>query len=464
MFLQIISMMKSFFLALAISCFAGHIYAQQITPQTQLLLERNKEFKKEIIRLADNVYTVVGYDVSNVTMIEGDDGLVLIDAGMVPQLASEIYEEFRKISDKPIKDIIFTHGHGDHTRGLPAFIKDNNPRIWAAENFGSENNFSESVGFKNPRSYRQSGMRLHPDQRINNGIAPAIYPGGKYKSNFSDDEVSIYPSFNKNVITDYVSSSRQEIIVSGISLEVVRCDGETSDHLVVWYPDKKIIFPGDLFYKSFPNLYAIRGTDYRDVNNWIKSLDILLQFDADIMAQGHTRPIIGKIKVKEALTNYRDAISFVFNKTIEGMNKGMTPDELVEYVQLPEKFAQDPNLIQYYGRVEWAVRNIYNGYLGWFDGNPTNLRPLSPKKEAEYFVGLVGSIEKIESKAKQAISDKDFQWAAELADKLLAIEPDNIDFKKIKADALRGLANNIETALGRNYYLTVANELDSETK
>lgn len=171
---------------------------------------------------------------------------------------------------------------------------------------------------------------------------------------------------------------------------------------MVWYPEKRIIFPGDQFYKSFPNLYAIRGTAYRDVNNWIKALEIIMSFDAEIMAQGHTRPIVGKENVRTALKNYHDAIEFVFNKTIEGMNKGMTPDELVEYVQLPDEMKNNPELVQYYGRVEWAVRNIYNGYMGWFDGNPTNLRPLSLKAEAARFAKMTGGIEVLAKNARQA--------------------------------------------------------------
>lgn len=454
-------LMRKYILSFAILCSLGtSSFAQSVTPETQMLINRNSEFRKDIIKLADNVYTAVGYDASNVTMIIGTDGIVLIDAGKIPELTKDIYTEFRKITDKPITGIIFTHGHGDHTRGVTSFLKDGQkPRVWAAEGFYMENSFPAAAGFKNPRSYRQQGMRLRPEQRINNGVAPVVYPGGKYKSNFTDEEVAVYTPFDKSIVTDYVKEPKRTITVSGITLELTRTYGETSDHLVVWYPDKRIVFPGDQYYKSFPNLYAIRGTAYRDVNRWIDALDTIMSYDADIMAQGHTRPIIGKEKVRKALTNYREAISFVFNKTIEGMNKGMTPDELVEYVKLPEHLKSDPDLVEYYGRVEWAVRNIHNGYLGWFDGNPTSLSPLSPKEEAERFVKIAGGIEKVEAAAKTAIKEGDYQWAAELSDRLLAIAPDNKEYRLIKADALTALGERTVTATGRNYYYTVANEL-----
>ncbi|MFR9511923.1 MAG: alkyl sulfatase dimerization domain-containing protein, partial [Rikenellaceae bacterium] len=190
-----------------------------------------------------------------------------------------------------------------------------------------------------------------------------------------------------------------------------------------------------------------------------EALDVVLEYPAVAMAQGHTRPIIGAESVKEAVTAMRDAIKYTFDKTIEGMNKGLTPDELVEYAALPDHLASHPNLVQYYGRQEWAIRNIFNGYLGWFDGNATSLRPLSPAIEAEKFAKAVGGVDKLKALAFAALTERDYQWCAELTDRLIALEPNNQEYKNLKADALNGLANNLETATGRNYYNTSANEL-----
>ncbi len=461
-------MTKSHILALTLALISTSLTtASPITPptrETQMLVEHNQEFRKEIIQVAPDVYVATGYDVSNQTMIVGDDGVILIDVGMIPAIAEEVYAEFRKITDKPIKAIILTHGHGDHTQGMPAYLKDaaTKPQIWAAENFGVEDIAPREVGLKNPRAYRQSGMALPPEERINNGIARAVYPGGKYKKNSKEAAGSIFAPFSKDMITHRVSEPRQSITVSGITLDLIRADGETADHLVVWYPEKKILMPGDLYYKSFPNLYAIRGGIYRDVRQWIKSLDMMIDLKADIMVMGHTRPITGAAEVQRSLSQYRDAIAFVFEKTIEGINKGLTPDELVAYVQLPESLASDPQLTQYYGRVEWAVRAIYSGYLGWFDGNPTTLRPLSAKTEAEKWAALLGGVDKLASAAQQALTDGEYQWAAELSDRLLALDPTNQHYRSLKADALYQLGEHTETATGRNYYKTVAQELRTQ--
>lgn len=125
-----------------------------------------------------------------------------------------------------------------------------------------------------------------------------------------------------------------------------------------------MLFSGDNFYQSWTNLYTIRGAPYRDVRKWAHSVDKMLKERADYLVHGHTRPIFGKQNIEVVLTNYRDAIQFVFGKSIEGMNKGLTPDELVDYVRLPKRFIEKDYLRAYYGNPAWAVRAIFNAYLG----------------------------------------------------------------------------------------------------
>ena len=189
---------------------------------------------------------------------------------------------------------------------------------------------------------------------------------------------------------------------------------------------------------------------------------MMIKEKPEYLIGGHTRPIIGGKKINEAMTNYRDAIRFVFNKTIEGMNMGLTPDELVDYVKLPTRLAEKDYLREYYGNVEWAVRQIFNAYLGWFDGNPSNLFPLSPKEEAERIADLAGGKDALLAKARDAFARKDYQWTAKICDHLLALDPLAKEPKRIKADAFEGIAENVLSGIGRNYYLTVAQELRQE--
>jgi alkyl sulfatase BDS1-like metallo-beta-lactamase superfamily hydrolase len=424
------------------------------TSAEQLLRSRNVEFAREIINIAPGVYTAVGYSPANISMIVGQDGVVIVDTGMEVAHALPVAEAFRGISDKPVKAIVYTHGHGDHTGGAAAFIGAVRPQIWALENLGSEDRPLAATGLtiQQSRGVRQGGFTLPDSQRINNGIAPAIRPS----------RANAFAAGEDSAPNRTFKSGRQIVNVAGVRLELVASPGETSDQLYVWLPKQRVLFAGDNYYKSFPNLYAIRGTPYRDVHAWIQSLDLMMKEAPAAVVPGHTRPVIGESQSREALQKHRSAIAHVHDKTVEGMNLGRTPDQLVATVRLPPELASDPDLGEYYGRVDWAVRAIYSGYLGWFDGNPTNLGRLVPAEEALRVAQLAGGKEALAARAVQALNESDAQWAAQLADYLLALDADDSRAKLIKADALTLLARASVNALGRNYYLTVANLLRQE--
>lgn len=429
----------------------ARLFAQE-NSATQKLVEQSRQFEEQIIQVADNVYTAVGYSVSNVSMIVGDDGVVLVDTGMMGEAAEKIAKEFRRITDKPVRAIIYTHSHGDHTGGAPVFLGGERPQIWAHVSFGSEARPWKAGGltYQNVRGARQAGFKLPPEQRINNGIARARYPkrGGE-----------VFSSGQATNPTHFVEGERKTIKVAGVELELVAAPGETNDGLFVWYPAGKVLFAGDNFYRSFPNLYAIRGTPHRNVRLWAESLGSMAARNATALVGGHTNPILGAAEVKQVLTDYRDAVQFIHHKTVEGINKGLTPDELVEYVQLPDRLASKDYLQPFYGHPDWGVRTVFNGYLGWFDGNATNLFPLPPRAEAERMVELVGGKNNLLQAARDALADDDAQWAAQLADHLLAINANHQEARQIKADALTELASDQVNATARNYYLTVAREL-----
>lgn len=419
---------------------------------TKLLKARSAEFEQAVIKVADGVYTAVGHSVSTVSMIVGEDGLIIVDTGVDTVSAEKVLKDFRKVTAAPVKAIVLTHAHGDHTGGVRVFAGDSKPQIWARSNFGSEAHPLEQSGLtiQKVRGARQAGFKLPPEKRINNGVAKAYWPkrGG-----------AVFGSGKALRPTHLLSEERKKIKIAGVALELVAVNGETTDALYVWLPGRRVLFAGDNFYKSWPNLYAIRGTMYRDVRAWANSVDMMVKEEPEYLVGGHTRPIVGGKKINEVLTDYRDAIRFVFDKTIEGMNKGMTPDELVDYVTLPTRLDEKDYLREYYGNMEWAVRQIFNAHLGWFDGNPTNLFSLSPKEEASRMAKLAGGENSLLQQAREVLQSNDHQWAAQLADHLIALNPDEAEPKLIKADALEALAEQLLTATGRNYYLTVAQEL-----
>lgn len=458
--------LKTFALLTGLLLAGLSLLAQPETEATRRLKGRNEEFRPDIIKITGNVYTAVGYSVSNVSMIIGKTGLVIVDAGQKPEDAKKILAEFRKITDKPVKAIIYTHGHPDHTGGTSVFAGDGKPEIWGRsghfmgqDGFDLEGRTLKEAGItiSRKRGVRQAGITLPDAWRINNGVAltPSFKPGGNASPMENEGLIEPTRTFEKK---------RVSLDIAGVQLNLVAAPGETYDQLYVWLPESRVLFSGDNFYKSFPNLYTIRGAPYRDVQDWYRSIDQMLLEKPEHVVPGHTRPIIGEKETRQALTDYRDAIRFVFNKTIEGMNLGMTPDELVAYVQLPDSLADKDYLTEYYGAVAWSVRSIFEGYLGWFDGNPINLNPLAPKEEAQRMVALVGGEGKLLATAQRALGEKDYQWAATLSDHLLALDPSAAEPKLLKANALIGIAENMLTATGRNYTLSYALELKKEAE
>ena len=232
--------------------------------------------------------------------------------------------------------------------------------------------------------------------------------------------------------------------------------------MFIWLPKEKVLFAGDNFYSSFPNLYAIRGTAYRDVLNWSESVAKMAAFQPNYVVPGHTLPIQGQAAATTALADYSAAIRSVYDQTIAGINAGKGPDQLAHEVTLPANLRDKPYLVEFYGTVPHAVRAIYVGLLGWFDGNPATLNPWEPKLKAQRIAALAKGTRNLTAQMEESLQQGDYQWALELADHLKWLEGGDLQrAREVKIEALRGLANREYNAPNRNYYLSYANELEN---
>ena len=416
------------------------------------LVQHSDVFKKEVVELAPGVYTAVGFAASNVHMLVGEDGLVIIDTSESTGAAENILVEFRKITDKPIKTIIFTHSHRDHISGASIFAGGETVEIIASHLFKSD---LIDVDASRPspdhallaRTKRQFGIGLSfPDERVNLGLGPGNRPMKGLGRGFLPP-------------TLLIREERTSLTRCGIEFELVHAPGETPDHLVVWLNDQRILFSGDNYYHSFPNLYAIRGTAYRDFSVWVESLDLLQAMHADILAPGHSRPLFGEMLIHSHLQDYRDAIFHIISATTEAMNEGLGWDDIAHRVELPAELRDKPHLKEFYGKVSWAVRAYCAGTLGWFDGNPTNLERLSPADEASRFVALAGGRDAIVKEAERSAAAGDHQWVLELMDRLLALDIKDEAAIGLKVASLRALADVEINATARNTYLLWAKEM-----
>ena len=417
------------------------------------LAAHSREFKQEVIRVTDGVYVAVGYGLANSILLVGDDGVVIVDTLESAEAAAPVKKAFEAICSKPVKAIIYTHYHSDHTQGARVMAGDDHPEIYshASTLYYIERIASITRETTYRRAARQFGIFLPPGEMINCGI------GAELKFN-AQSTIALLPP------TRTFSGERMELEIAGMKLVLVHAPGETPDQIFIWMPQKKVLLPADNYYKSFPNLYAIRGTAYRDVTLWVNSLDKMRALKAQYLVPSHTRPLTGVDRIYETLTNYRDAIQFVHDQTIRLMNKGLTPQQIVEQVKLPAHLANQPYLQEYYGTVQWSVRAIFDGYLGWFGGNPTDLFPLDRAQRAERFAELAGGKEALLTQARQAVEQKRYQWGLELTDQLLQLDFQPQQVRALRASCLEALGSRQVTATARNYYLTEAMEVSGRLR
>ena len=422
--------------------------------EAERLVEHSKEFEQKVLSYetpGGTIHFAIGFGIANSIMVEGEGGNVIIDASDSVYEAQRIYSLFSKKNQNPIKAIIYTHNHGDHTFGTAFYINNQNekPQIIAHED--TDYYVQRIMGILNPiitdRSNRMFGTLLSEEDLINVGIGPNL---------------SVSKSPTGYIKPDTTFKDNLNITIAGIEFQLFHAPGETNDQIFVWLPNHKTLMPGDNIYKTFPNLYTIRGTTHRDVIGWINSIDHMKTFDAEFLFPSHTKPIIGKDNINEALITYRDAIQYIHDQTIRLMNEGLYPDEIAEIIKLPESIAKSPYLYEFYGTVRWSVKSIFNGYLGWFSGNPSELDPLSRNDRAVRLSKLAGGDDKLLEQLRIAVENDDMQWALELSDHLIALDYFIDEVKTLRKEALVYEGSRSSNPNKRNYFLTSALELDED--
>lgn len=399
---------------------------------------QHHQLERKRTELAPGVFAFVGYSSSNFGVIKTNHGYILIDTGDDLNRVSEALKQIKEIAPGTLQAIILTHGHPDHRGGFEVFLEGRKDvPIWGHADFGAEQKNGKGLEkVLGERFAKQFGNGI-PDEQFTPNFMTPRFAGGK-------------PANKPLAVPNtFFTEEKTALNIDGVALEVYFMPGESADHIAIWLPEQKVLFAGDNAYGCFPNIYPIRGGMYRDVERWANSVRRLMAFKPKAMMLGHN-DVPAANEILPMLENYASAMEYVYDETIRGMNAGKTADDLAVSVRLPDALREKPYLGEFYGSVGWAVREIFAAKIGWFDGNPTNLVPLTELEKAQHMEKLAGGTRQLVTLAQTALHNEDYRWAALLADCLLQLGVTD-EGKRIKADALDGISNNILPISGKNY-------------
>ena len=431
---------------------------QTVNPSLWRIAEINK--LNGLFQVTDKVYQVRGYDLSNMTIIEGTKGLIIIDPLSTMETAKaalDLYYENR--TKKPVSTVIYSHSHADHFGGVRGVIseddvKSGKVKVYAPEGF-LEEAISENVYAGNAMSRRTLYMYGSVLPRSAKGQVDA----GLGKTGPIGTPSFIAP-------TDVIKSTDGKAVkksIDGIQVEFTLVPGtEAPSEMIMYFPQFKLLNTAEDATHTLHNLYTLRGAQVRDAAKWWKAIDIMLNTYGDktevVIAQHHW-PKWGTDNIKQYLAKQRDGYKYIHDQTLNLANKGYTMNEIAEMIKMPETLEKEWSLRGYYGSVNHDAKAVYQRYLGWYDSNPANLNPLPPEESAKKYVEFMGGSKQIIKKAREYYSKGEYRWVAEVMNKVVFAEPDNQEAKNLAADALEQLGYQTENGTWRNEYLMGAYEL-----
>lgn len=407
-----------------------------------------------LFQVAEGVYQLRGYDVSNMTLIAGKTGWIVVDPLTTAEVARASFALAQeKLGARPVRAVIFTHGHADHFGGVNGIVpaaEAGNVRVIVPDGF-MESALAENVLAGNVMARRaqyQFGMTLPAGERagVGTGLGKAI-AGGKAGI--------LMP-------TDVVGKSGQELEVDGVRMVFHMANGsEAPAEFMFYLPELKALCLSEVVNATMHNIYTLRGAKVRDALAWSKYINQLLDAfpQAELAFRSHHWPVWGKDQVRHHLAQQRDMYRFVHDRALGLANQGATMTELANAGFYPKGLQQDFSTHGYYGTLSHNLRGVYNFYLGYYDSNPATLNPLPRNEQARRYVDAMGGAKAVLAKMRQAFAAGDYRWTTELGSHLVFAEPGNRAARLLQADALEQQGYQAESAIWRNQFLTAAREL-----
>jgi alkyl sulfatase BDS1-like metallo-beta-lactamase superfamily hydrolase len=419
--------------------------------QSQLVAQQG------LYEVVDGIYQVRGLDLSNITFVEGTQGVVVIDPLISTETAAAalaLYREHR--GDRPVTGVVYTHSHVDHFGGVKGVTTQEDvdagrvPVLAPAgfvEHAVAENVYAGTAMSRRAGYMYGAVLARGPQGQVGAGLGQTTSSG----------TVTLIPP------TLEITTTGQEEVVDGVRIVFQMAPGtEAPSEMLFYFPDHKALCAAEDATHNLHNLLTLRGALVRDPNAWARYLTETVELwgdDLEVVFASHHWPTWGNERAVEYLSLQRDLYAYLHDQTLRMLNKGLTGPEIAEAMALPPALEDAWHARGYYGSVSHNVKAIYQRYLGWFDGNPAHLWEHPPVERARRYVELGGGADAVVEKARTAFDSGDYRWVAEILNHVVFAEPDHAAARELLADTYEQLGYGSENGTWRNFYLSGATEL-----
>jgi alkyl sulfatase BDS1-like metallo-beta-lactamase superfamily hydrolase len=418
----------------------------------QSLLKENGLFKA-----SEGVWQVRGFDISNMTLIAGKTGWIIVDPLTrtdVAKAALGLANE--KLGARPVAAVIYTHSHSDHFGGVKGIVSAEDVKAGKVQIIAPEH-FVEEAASENVIAGPAMGRRA--TYQFGVGTPPGVQGsmGSGIGSGLSGGEISMIPP------TLIIRKTGETHVVDGVTLEFQMVpETEAPAELNVMLPERRTFLVGEIAVCSQHNVLTPRGALVRNTLRWAGFLSEALRLYADrsdTLVASHCWPRFGNGEVKSFLTAQRDNYKFLHDQSVRLMNNGLNATELAEQIVPTPELAANWSTHGYYGTYNHNAKAVSQRYIGWYDANPANLNPHIPTERAKRLVAALGGADRVLALGKAAMAQGDYRWSSDLLSQLVFAEPGNTAAKALLADSFEQQGYQAESALWRNMFLTGASEL-----
>jgi alkyl sulfatase BDS1-like metallo-beta-lactamase superfamily hydrolase len=436
---------------------ASHAFVEGDAPPTvnpSLWRQARLNASHGLFEVVPGIHQVRGYDISNMTLIEGRSGWIVVDPLTTRETAAAAIALARRhLGDRPVSAVIFTHSHADHFGGVEGVL----PPGPATVPIVAPDGFMEEATSENViagvamgrRALFMYGLPLPNSAvgHVDTGLGKGVPTGGT---------VSIREP------TVIVDRTPQEIELDGVRFVFQSApESEAPAELTFYLPDHKAWCGAEIVSNTMHNLYTLRGAKVRDARKWSGYIDEAAQLfgDMEVVFASHHWPVWGNERALEFLRGQRDTYRYIHDQTLRLANQGYGPQEIAEQLDLPSTLRNRFSNRGYYGTVRHNSKAVYQAYFGWYDANPANLDPLPPAESAAKYVAAMGGAAKVRELAQAAHEAGDDRWAATLLNHAVFADPDDAESRALLAVVYDQLGFRAESGPWRDVYLTGAFEL-----